>query len=163
MREEFAQRKIRLDPEEVEKQRISRYLKWIRRHGVPVFPGVYQVMGKLGSKGILQAVCTSSAYGDAHQSLELSGILPKLDAVVYGTEVEHPKPAPDIFLTAAKKLRVEPGNCLVVEDSLSGAQAAIRAGMRLCRKIGNNDARDGNSVSSLYEILQLFEEAEYGS
>ena len=52
------------------------------------------------------------------------------DAVISGELVEHKKPAPDIFLLAAKKLAIEPAECVVVEDAANGIQAAKAAGMR---------------------------------
>ncbi len=52
------------------------------------------------------------------------------DAVVVGEEVQHKKPAPDIFLAAAQKLRVRPAECVVIEDAVNGVQAAKAAGMR---------------------------------
>ena len=160
---DFAEKRISLVPEEVEKHRVSGYLEWIRMHGVPVFPGVYHVMGKLGAMGILQAVCTSSAYEDAHLSLEMAGLMPKLQAVVYGTDVSRPKPEPDIFLRVAELLGVRPEECLVVEDSVSGLEAARKAGMQVClRKSGTEAETDLNVFSSLEEILKLFTGAEYG-
>jgi len=52
------------------------------------------------------------------------------DAVVTGEDVKNKKPAPDIFLIAASKLELRPGQCVVVEDAVNGVQAAKAAGMR---------------------------------
>ena len=56
-------------------------------------------------------------------------IAPRLDAVVSGEAVALPKPAPDIFLEAARRLGIEPAHCLVLEDSLAGVTAGRAAGM----------------------------------
>jgi beta-phosphoglucomutase-like phosphatase (HAD superfamily) len=62
-------------------------------------------------------------------TLDRFGLRPRFEAVVTGDDVPHPKPAPDIFLEAARRLRAEPGGCVVLEDSPSGARAARAAGM----------------------------------
>ena len=54
-----------------------------------------------------------------------------LDAVVYGDEVEHGKPEPDIFLRAAKAIGISPSEAVVVEDSINGIKAGYAAGMRV--------------------------------
>ncbi len=46
-------------------------------------------------------------------------------------EVPHPKPAPDVFLEAARAFNVHPSRCIVIEDSVPGVTAAVRAGMRV--------------------------------
>ena len=52
-------------------------------------------------------------------------------AIFSGMEVPHPKPAPDVFLAAARSFDTPPGRCIVVEDSVPGVTAAIRAGMKV--------------------------------
>lgn len=53
------------------------------------------------------------------------------DAIFSGLEVPHPKPAPDVFLAAAKAFNVSPARCIVIEDSVPGVTAAVRAGMKV--------------------------------
>jgi beta-phosphoglucomutase-like phosphatase (HAD superfamily) len=52
-------------------------------------------------------------------------------AIFSGSEVPHPKPAPDVFLAAAKAFNVPPSRCLVIEDCILGVTAAVRAGMKV--------------------------------
>ncbi len=52
-------------------------------------------------------------------------------AIFSGMEVPHPKPAPDVFLAAARAFDIPPGRCIVVEDSVPGVTAAVRAGMKV--------------------------------
>lgn len=61
--------------------------------------------------------------------LKLTGLYNRFEIVIDGTMVEHAKPAPDLFLEAAKRLGIEPRTCLVLEDSPFGVQAAVAAGM----------------------------------
>ena len=56
-------------------------------------------------------------------------MLPHFDTVVTGSDVVHAKPAPDIYLLAAERLRVAPARCVVLEDSVPGVRAALAAGM----------------------------------
>jgi HAD superfamily hydrolase (TIGR01509 family) len=64
-------------------------------------------------------------------TLDRFGLARSFDAVVTGDCVVHPKPAPDIFLEAARRVGVEPTGCVVIEDSLSGARSGKAAGMRV--------------------------------
>ena len=59
----------------------------------------------------------------------VANLLRRFDTVCTSSDVAHPKPAPDIYLLAANRLRVEPGQCLVLEDSPTGVRAALAAGM----------------------------------
>lgn len=59
-------------------------------------------------------------------------ILPYFSTTTTATEVKNPKPDPELYLTTAKKLQVSPSQCLVFEDSIAGATAAISASMRTC-------------------------------
>ena len=63
--------------------------------------------------------------------LDELGLRPFFPVVVDGHQVHHPKPHPDIYLRAAELLETEPANCVVFEDSHSGAAAAVAAGMRV--------------------------------
>ena len=63
--------------------------------------------------------------------LENAGLRPYLRAVVNGHQVVNPKPDPEIYLRVAGILQVAPANCIVFEDSLTGVQAGLSAGMRV--------------------------------
>ena len=67
------------------------------------------------------------------RSLELAGLAPLFKVVVTADDVVHGKPAPDMFLLAARQMRVEPARCLVFEDAEPGVQAAKAAGMQWVR------------------------------
>ncbi len=68
------------------------------------------------------------------------GISNCFQAIVWGREVKEGKPSPQGFLLAAKKLRVAPGNCIVIEDAIAGVTAAKRAGMH-CLAVTNTHPR----------------------
>jgi HAD superfamily hydrolase (TIGR01509 family) len=85
----------------------------------------------LDGRGHPMAVASQSSLARVHFSLDVTGLAPLFGEQVYVTSmVPRPKPAPDVYLLAASRLRVEPAECVVVEDSPAGAAAAIGVGMR---------------------------------
>ena len=97
--------------------------------GLPLKVGVLELLALLEERGIPRAVVTSTRRERALQKLATTGLLPHFDEVVAGNEVRHTKPAPDIYLLAAQRLRVSPSDCVVLEDSVPGVRAALAAGM----------------------------------
>jgi HAD superfamily hydrolase (TIGR01509 family) len=76
-------------------------------------------------------VASSSSHEGLRHTLGLTGLYERFEGRIFSaTEVEHGKPAPDLFLHAARTLDVEPARCVVVEDSRYGVTAARAAGMR---------------------------------
>jgi len=102
-----------------------------RSHGgVPVKPGALELVRELRERGIPTAVATSSRKPHAHTHLGATGLLDLFDTIVTRDDVTNPKPHPEPFLTAARRLGVEPVHCLALEDSHSGVRAAHAAGMQ---------------------------------
>jgi HAD superfamily hydrolase (TIGR01509 family) len=90
-------------------------------------PGAIALLDRLDARGIPKALATSSPREIATRCL--GALASRFAAFAFGDEVEQSKPAPDLFLLAAKRLRVEPAHCLVLEDSEAGVRAARAAGM----------------------------------
>lgn len=91
--------------------------------------GIYDLL-----KSLPVPVCV--AYNGSREEIDLRLELSKLtsvfgDAVFSGMEVANPKPAPDVYLAAARSFDISPSRCLVVEDSIHGVTAAVRAGMQV--------------------------------
>ena len=101
------------------------------RDKVGLFSGAKEVLEELKKMKLRLAVATSSVASSARPFLNRHQITKFFDVVVTGDEVEHGKPAPDIYLAAAKKLNVSTADCLVIEDALSGIAAAKAAKMRV--------------------------------
>lgn len=101
------------------------------RQGVPRKPGALALVEHLAACGIPRAVATSSAVHRAQHKLGGAGLLALMDAIASGDEVAHGKPAPDVFLLAAERLRMQPVDCVVFEDSPTGVRAGLAAGMRV--------------------------------
>lgn len=92
-----------------------------------LLPGVLPLLNELKSAGF--QVALASASRNARPVIERLGIGSLLDAVADGYSAERTKPAPDLFLFAARELGVDPASCVVVEDAASGVDAAFAAGM----------------------------------
>ena len=97
--------------------------------GVQTKAGASEILQALENAGIRRAVATSSAGGKARRILDEVGLLPMIEHVTGGDEVRAGKPAPDVYLDAARRLGVPPGMCLALEDSDNGVNAALGAGM----------------------------------
>ncbi|MFB3825194.1 MAG: HAD family hydrolase [Bryobacteraceae bacterium] len=98
--------------------------------GAPFAPGLADFLEELGRRYKL-AVVTSSGRSEIEPVLERSGLRRFFGVVVCGDDVEHPKPAPDPYLLAARLLGVD--TALVVEDSDAGMESARRAGFEALR------------------------------
>lgn len=101
----------------------------IAERGIPLKPGVVELLDLLDEVGLPRAVATSTTRAGAERSLALAGVLDRYPVLVTGDQVERGKPAPDIFLRAAEVLAVDPARCLALEDSPYGIMAAHAAGM----------------------------------
>jgi len=94
--------------------------------------GVEAVLDLLDRARTPYAVASSGSHEKMRKTLGITGLLPRLEGrITSATEVAHGKPAPDVFLLAAERLAVPPGNCIVIEDSLLGIEAALAAGMQV--------------------------------
>jgi HAD superfamily hydrolase (TIGR01509 family) len=102
-----------------------------RSHGgVPVKPGARELVGELRERGIPTAVATSSRNPHAQRHLGAAGLIDLFDTIVTRDDVTYPKPHPEPYLIAAKRLGIEPVHCLALEDSHAGVHAAHAAGMQ---------------------------------
>lgn len=97
---------------------------------VPVKTGVHELLDELAARGIPAAVATSSGSAHAMRHLGTAGLLERFVTIVTRDDVSDPKPHPEPYLTAAARLQIDPADCLAVEDSRAGVQAAHAAGMQ---------------------------------
>ena len=97
--------------------------------GLPLKDGAVELLDALSARGVPLAIATSTRRARALVKLERCGIDRYFSAIATSSDVEHPKPAADIYLLAASRLGVLPGNCTAIEDSEMGVRAANAAGM----------------------------------
>ncbi len=100
---------------------------------VPLMAGADLLLAELAGRGMPRAVATNSRTESALHKLDRAGLLHHFgEPLVVGVDaVARPKPAPDLFTEAARRLSVAPERCLVFEDSDTGVAAALAAGMRV--------------------------------
>lgn len=120
-----------IDYWEAKELRTQHVYKIRETEGIPVKKGVKDIFEYIRNNGLKCAVATSTRRESAEKTLHEIGVWDYLDAVVYGDEVEHGKPEPDIFLRAAKAIGVNPSEAVVVEDSINGIKAGYAADMRV--------------------------------
>ncbi len=100
--------------------------------GVPPRPGALELLAALGRERVPLGLASNSQRPFVERVLGGAGLLgagSPFGVVVTASDVEHPKPAPDLYLAAAAALGVEPTRCAALEDSPPGAASALAAGM----------------------------------
>ena len=95
---------------------------------IKTMPGLENILAKLENLNIPKVVATSSHRRFAEQALGHFNLQPRFESVLTAEDVTHGKPHPEIYLTAASRMRVEPQSMLVLEDSQTGSTAAVAAG-----------------------------------
>lgn len=118
-----------MDPLQFAEMWDRRYVEYTTHKPVPVKEGVVHLLEHIAALGIPAAVATSTRSSRAEAKLRSVGIYNAFRLIVGGDQVEHGKPAPDIYLRAARLLNVRPADCLALEDSENGVRAALSAGM----------------------------------
>ena len=92
--------------------------------------GVKQMLEALHAKGLVLAVCSAADLRKVKYNIKAIGVDEHIfSALVTGSDVARKKPFPDIYLEGARRVGIDPKDCLVVEDAVSGIQAAHAAGM----------------------------------
>lgn len=109
-------------------EKNKEYLEYVyKMTSDEILPGVNQLLTFLETNNITFAL--GSASKNAPLILEKVGLFNRFTAIVDGNDVSKAKPNPEVFLIGAKKLNMNPGNCVVVEDAIAGVEAANAAKM----------------------------------
>ena len=109
-------------------------------------PGAFEFVALCRNRGFKTAIATSADAVKMEANLKEIGLpTTSFHATITGLEVENKKPFPDIYIKAAEKIRLKPEECLVVEDAVSGIEAAKSAG---CRSLAVTSSFDKSSLSA---------------
>ena len=107
--------------------------KWAsyERHAdsITPLPGIQAIIEDLHARGVPMAVVSNSIRAEVDLNLRVTGMAHYFPLTVSSNDVTHGKPAPDPYLLAAQQLGIAPADCLVIEDSVTGATAGLAAGM----------------------------------
>jgi HAD superfamily hydrolase (TIGR01509 family) len=118
---------VPLEPEEINREVVRRMDASYARE-LPLLPGAQAAVRALAERWAL-GLASSSNREIIDRALELAGLEGAFRVTISSEEVERGKPAPDVYLEAARRLGVAPGACVAVEDSSNGLRAAAAAGM----------------------------------
>lgn len=112
-------------------ERRGMFEGYVENGKIPEMPGLTQFLDSLDASGIKSAIVSGGHRGYIERLIEMLGISKRFQYIVSADDIPYRKPDPEPFLIAAKELEVRPDECLVIEDSYSGCQAARAAGMKL--------------------------------
>ena len=126
-------------------------LDMMKESGVPEKAFARETLLFLKEKSCPLAVASSSSRGLVSHLLEKAGMLDLFDVIVCGDEIERAKPDPQIYLTACKKLGLNPCECAAVEDSPNGILSAYNAGLK-CIMIPDRVPADDDIKKCLWKL-----------
>ena len=139
------------DPPEQISAEVVRRLENLYRERLPLLPGALEAIRRIGARWPL-AIASSSNRPLIDLFLELTGTTAAFRATVSSEEVERGKPAPDVYLEAARLSNVDPERCAAVEDSENGLRSAAAAGMKVIA-IPNAVFPPGDEALSLAAVV----------
>jgi HAD superfamily hydrolase (TIGR01509 family) len=143
--------------EELNARRHRHFVQALENPDLTLMPGVERAVRDLHSRGMTLAITTSAAGDAVDLLLRRFGIRDLFALIVDGTEVSVGKPDPEGYLLTARKLNIEPKECVVFEDSEVGVLAAKAAGM-YCVAVRNPKARIRQDLSAADQLLDSFEQ-----
>lgn len=117
----------------------------------PVFQHQY-ALSKLKNEGYHLAVCSNSIRNTVEVMMEKAGLIPYLDFIISNQDVKHGKPNPEMYNTAIERMRLDPKECLIVEDNDNGVKAALASGANLLKVENPNDVHYYNIINRIAEI-----------
>lgn len=119
-------------------------------------PGALAILHTLDEIRLRYAVATSSSREYATELLNRFGLLPRFEFLLGGNDVTNGKPDPEIYLTAAERIGVDPGEILVFEDSGNGCAAAVAAGMNVVAVPNSHNV--GQSYDGAYLVADTLKD-----
>jgi beta-phosphoglucomutase-like phosphatase (HAD superfamily) len=129
-----------------------------RRDGIARKAGLTELLGFVQREAMPIALATASDASYTSFSLELADLQETFDVVVTGDQVSRPKPAPDIYLEAARRLGMDPDRCIALEDSEAGILAASRAGM-IALLVPDMKQPSQDAMRAAFRVLESLHEA----
>ncbi len=149
--------KLRGDSKELVKEKNNLYYQTIPE-GVMLVRGVREFINSLSERCVIMAVATTSEKKSADILLSSFDLKKFFDVILTKEDVVHHKPHPDVYIKTAKKLGVEPNDCVVIEDAPAGIESAHGAGMK-CIAITTSAKREKLSKADL--IIDKFSELNF--
>jgi HAD superfamily hydrolase (TIGR01549 family) len=148
---------VKLDTMEMLKRHWDDLITAIQNHGVAEI-GLFNILDHFAALSLPLAVASNSPSNYVHSTLKALGVADRFKSVTCADEISHSKPHPEIYLKAADSINIAPENCLAIEDSPIGLQAARAAGMR-CVILQNRHIKDPNYDGAFAQYPTLLEYA----
>jgi beta-phosphoglucomutase family hydrolase len=150
--------KLPMQPLQLVEQKEAVLARLFRTRLVPM-PGLIKVLERAQQISLPTAVASSATLPTIQLVMQTLDIVRYFQTLTSGDQVEHGKPAPDVYLLAAERIGVLPKNCLVIEDSLNGVLAAKAAGMQCiaipCQATKHQDHTKADKILGTLEALNL--------
>jgi HAD superfamily hydrolase (TIGR01509 family) len=151
--------KLPISLEKISELQLPLKIKLLREGDYSPIPGIIELMETIQGLNLPMAIASSSPVQFIEAVIEKLGLRKYIRYWLSGEDVINSKPAPDIFLKVAEVLNVDPGECLVIEDSASGVAAAKRAGMKCIGyqniNSGNQDLSDADLIVDNIERIKI--------
>lgn len=143
--------------EEIRAHRTELMREYIKENGIEVKKGLFTLLDYLRDRGIKMAVATATPSNRTEEYLHTIGAYDYFSAMVCGDMITNGKPAPDIYLTAAKELGLSPQECAAFEDSPNGIRAAHDAGCHaiMIPDMTQPDDETKPLLSAVYDSLDM--------
>ena len=126
----FARNGIEADPAALADRKEAAFKAWLAHNRVAWMPHARETLEHFESAGWAVAIVTAGPRDVVHAALDSHRLHGRLAALVTRDDVAHSKPAPDCYALCVRRLGAAPADCVVFEDSASGVQAAVAAGLR---------------------------------
>lgn len=155
------------DEEQFFRQKKARIAAQYEEEEVALMPGVHELVTYLHKEGIIMAVVTSSLRPVTEYNLTKNSLLDYFKILVTRSDVTHPKPAPEPYELCIQRLGIEASQCVVLEDSVTGATAAKAAGLTCYGVQSHEEIRTGLVVDRLFvdlhEVLEFLKSTLHSS
>ena len=142
---------VELEPGEISDDVVAR-VERIYRESLPVLDGAAEAVERLAGRWPL-GLASSSNREIIDLFLELSGLSERFAVTISSEEVARGKPAPDVYLEAARRLGAKPAACVAIEDSENGIRAARAAGMRVLALPNPHYPPDAEALAEADEVI----------
>lgn len=150
---------VQVDIQQLRKEKWNIVYKELLPQGIPSIPGAKEFIELLKSNRYILALASTAPLKFVKTILETLGLSKTFSAITSGDEVKVGKPDPTIFLLTAKKLKVVPQECLVIEDAKTGVKAAKVAGMK---SIAITTTTDRKELEEADKVIDFFDELIVG-
>jgi HAD superfamily hydrolase (TIGR01509 family) len=147
---------VDLEPQEISSAVVGR-LQQLYEHRLPLLSGARQAVTRLARRWPL-AVASSANRPIIDLVLRLAGMADAFSATVSSEEVTHGKPAPDVYLEAARRLAVAPRDCVAIEDSSNGLRSAAAAGMVVIAAPNREYPPSADALALAEAVVQTLDE-----